>query len=419
MVSASAQGLWAPQIHQHTRSSCCMGTLISKPRHGTAHLQCKYPHRQTRRMLHRYILPSNPLDPLVASDKRPYESSRALLDVLKLFSPRSSAKDQAWRRALWLQGTALARQVGCAPSPASPCTVSASTMRRSSKTGSEIHRHHHGRGAPRDAITQSGQMGSKHLPHGLLALQGRLILKIVKQQRLQIPVPGRGVKDPPCVFQHVVTGHAELYRVDLEELLLRACAPWSLGVGAIEASHHQSLLPCCATKTSGLFFGGENLSQTTMYCVHLYSTQIPKWPQHTWVCRKNNLHSHCCSAVPGTKRMLREETSQNQSLLKAQNPYWPKQENLGWPKFEMPQVHWSIGKVSQPVSHGLPTIYFPKSSPPDEHLTPWWDVQIPWPLVNGLNLGQISTVSLLGHDKQHKSSHQWCIKNNWELMDNC
>ena len=40
MVSASAQGLWAPQIHQHTRSSCCMGTLISKPRHGTAHLQC-------------------------------------------------------------------------------------------------------------------------------------------------------------------------------------------------------------------------------------------------------------------------------------------------------------------------------------------------------------------------------------------
>ena len=156
-----------------------------------------------------------------------------------------------------------------------------------------------------------------------------------------------------------------------------------------------------------------------MYYVHLYSTQIPKWPQHTWVCRKNNLHSHCCSAVPGTKRMLREETSQNQSLLKAQNPYWPKQENLGWPKFEMPQVHWSIGKVSQPVSHGLPTIYFPKSSPPDEHLTPWWDVQIPWPLVNGLNLGQISTVSLLGHDKQHKSSHQWCIKNNWELMDNC
>ena len=73
--------------------------------------------------------------------------------------------------------------------------------------------------------------------------------------------PCRGVeskthKDPPCVFQHVVTGHAGLYRVDLEELLLRACAPWSLGVGAIEASHHQSLLPCCATKTSGLFFGG-------------------------------------------------------------------------------------------------------------------------------------------------------------------
>ena len=239
-----------------TRSSCCMGTLISKPRHGTAHLQCKYPHRQTRRMLHRYILPSNPLDPLVASNKRPYESSRALLDVLKLFSPRSSAKDQAWRRAMaagYCSGPS-GRMRSFTSVTLHP--VSASTMRRSSKTGSEIHRHHHGRGAPRDAITQSGQMGSKDLPHGLLALQGRLILKIIKQQRLQIPVPGRGVKDPSCVFQHVVTGHAGLYRVDLEELLPRACAPWSLGVRAIEASHHQSLLPCCATKTSGLFLGG-------------------------------------------------------------------------------------------------------------------------------------------------------------------
>ena len=109
----------------------------------------------------------------------------------------------------------------------------------------------------------------------------------------------------------------------------------------------------------------------------------------------------CC----GKKHL---KTSQNQSLLKAQNPYWPKQENLGWPKIEMPT--WSIGPLAKFHNRS------PMVSPT------WWASDAVVRCSNSLAAGKRPKprwnqqgVAFLGHDKQHKSSHQWCI----ELMDNC
>lgn len=72
----------------------------------------------------------------------------------------------------------------------------------------------------------------------------------------QIPVPGRGVKDPPCVFQHVVSGHAGLYRVDLEELLARE--PVHLDRYVSGRLRHLIIRVCChaAQRRRQVFFLG-------------------------------------------------------------------------------------------------------------------------------------------------------------------